>query len=254
MDRVDVIVIGQGLAGTTLAWHLRRRAFRVLVVDREEASSSSRIAAGLITPVTGKRLARSWRWDELFPAAVAFYRSVEEATGATFFHQRPSVRLFADEAERDEFHRRAAGILAGLVRETKINEEWFAAPFGGFEMPHAARLDVPQYLDASREVFRKHNAYVTAELDPSRDVELLANSVQLPRLERGSTVQSCSVAGSMPQVIRGSAEFASTRRRGKSSRSECLVSRKIASFIAACGSHPLVGMSSAPAQLTNGTT
>src|SRR5215831_5042312 len=102
MTRVDFVVIGQGLAGTTLAWELRRRGFRVLVVDRE-AGGSSRIAAGLITPVTGKRLAKSWRWDELYPAALAFYRSLEAETGASFFHQRPSVRLFADEAERDEF-------------------------------------------------------------------------------------------------------------------------------------------------------
>ena len=167
MERMDFVVIGQGLAGTTLAWHLRRRGFRVLVVDREEPSTSSRIAAGLITPVTGKRLAKSWRRDELFPAATAFYRSVEAETGATFLHQRPSVRLFADETERDEFQRRAAGVLAGLVQpNTEVNREWFAAPFGGFEMPHAARLDVPRYPDASREVFGGR-IVCAAEIEPA---------------------------------------------------------------------------------------
>src|SRR5262245_56991254 len=105
MNRVDFVIVGQGLAGMTLAWQLRRRGQHVLVIDRE-GGGSSRIAAGLITPVTGKRLARSWRWDELFPAAVAFYRSLEVETGEAFFHQRPALRLFADEAERDEFDRR----------------------------------------------------------------------------------------------------------------------------------------------------
>ena len=166
----EFVVVGQGLAGTALAWSLLRRGRSVRVVDRERGGCS-RLAAGLVTPVTGKRLAKSWRWDELYPAAVAFYRAAEADTGAAFFHERPSLRLFANEAERDEFRRREGTILRGLVRpETHINGEWFSAPFGGFTMPHAARLDVPRYLDASREHFRARGAYLAAEVDP-RDVE-----------------------------------------------------------------------------------
>jgi glycine/D-amino acid oxidase-like deaminating enzyme len=137
----------------------------VLVLDRGRDTSASRVAAGLITPVTGKRLAKSWRWDELFPAAAAFYRSVEAETGTGFFHQRPSLRLFVSEAEREEFRRREGTILRGLVRpEPLINLEWFAAPFGGFEMPDAARLDVARFLDASRDHFRAHCAHATADV------------------------------------------------------------------------------------------
>ena len=162
----EFVIVGQGLAGTALAWSLLRRGRGVRVVDRERGGCS-RLAAGLVTPVTGKRLAKSWRWDELYPAAVAFYRAAEADTGAPFFHQRPAVRLFANEAERDEFRRREGTILRGLVRpERYTNAEWFAAPFGGFEMPHAARLDVPSYLDASREHFRARGAYLAAEVDP----------------------------------------------------------------------------------------
>lgn len=159
----EFAIVGQGLAGTALAWALLRRGRSVLVVDREQADTSSRIAAGLITPVTGKRLAKSWRWDELLPAAVAFYRAVEAETGTRFFHQRPALRLFAGEAERDEFRRREAGVLRGLARAAEM-PEWFDAPFGGFEMPDAARLDVPLYLDASRHHFRARGAYLAADV------------------------------------------------------------------------------------------
>jgi glycine/D-amino acid oxidase-like deaminating enzyme len=159
----EFAIVGQGLAGTALAWALLRRGRRVLVIDRGRGGSS-RVAAGLITSVTGKRLAESWRWGELYPAAVAFYRSVEAETGTRIFHQRPALRLFADEAERDEFCRRAAR-LGTLVRPADA-PEWFAAPLGGFEMPDAARLDVPIYLDAAREHFRRRGAYLEAEARP----------------------------------------------------------------------------------------
>src|SRR5215207_7423922 len=107
----EFVIVGQGLAGRALAWALLREGRSVRVIDRE-GESSSRVAAGLVTPVTGKRLARSWRWDELYPAAVAFYRAIEAETGSAFFHQRPALRLFANEAERDEFRRRESTLLS----------------------------------------------------------------------------------------------------------------------------------------------
>jgi glycine/D-amino acid oxidase-like deaminating enzyme len=183
MTRVDCVIIGQGLAGTTLAWQLRRRGLRVLVIDREGTGSASRIAAGLITPVTGKRMARSWRWDELYPVATALYRHIETEIGEALLHHRAALRLFIAEAERDEFHRRSDTVLAGLVQPTDINCDRFSAPFGGFEMPTAARLDVPKYLNTSRDHFRQQNAYIATEIELLHDVELFAAGVRLPKLE-----------------------------------------------------------------------
>jgi glycine/D-amino acid oxidase-like deaminating enzyme len=189
MNRIDFIIVGQGLAGTTLAWQLRRRGRSVLLLDREPAVSASRVAAGLITPVTGKRLAASWRWQELEPVAVRFYRSVEAETGRRFLHQRPAVRLFANEAERDEFRRRAGPAEDGpvpcirsLVRVTTELPRGLEAALGGFEMPDAARLDVPAYLTASREVFAARGEYSRADLDLRSDVRIDPDRVRLPRL------------------------------------------------------------------------
>ena len=64
MPERDAIIVGQGLAGTTLAWCLLEAGLSVLVTDREEEVTSSKIAAGLITPITGQRLALSWQVDK----------------------------------------------------------------------------------------------------------------------------------------------------------------------------------------------
>ncbi len=156
-SHVDFVIIGHGLAGTALAWALLRRGRSVLVIDRERGGCS-RLAAGLITPITGKRLAKSWRWGELYPAAVAFYRSLEADTGTTFFHERPALRLFATEAERVRSEQRS-----GIAQAPDIRADWFDAPLGGFEMD-AARLDVQRYLDTSREHFESRGAYLAADV------------------------------------------------------------------------------------------
>ena len=155
-----VTIIGAGLAGTTLAWALHRLGRPFLLVDAEAPVTSSRIAAGLMTPITGKRLAKSWRWDNCRPAAERFYRFVEVETDSRFFHPRPIVRLFTSELERQRFtdHREQ---FAGLVEHpTRLVDDWKVSnPFGGFVMPTAAQLDVATYLDASREWFKRRGLF-----------------------------------------------------------------------------------------------
>ncbi len=185
MSEFDCIIVGQGLAGTALAWSLRWSGSRVLIVDRDEPITSSKIAAGLITPITGQRLVKSWRLDELWPAAVQFYRCVEQATGTLLFRERPMVRLFATDSEAEFFQRRreSADFFA-LIRqpESLLDDHEFSTERGGFEMPCAGQLDVPQYLNVSRETFRRDGGYVTASLDPERDLVLNDNRVSIPRL------------------------------------------------------------------------
>jgi len=181
----DVVIVGQGLAGTTLAWALRQRGVHALVVDRGDEITSSRIAAGLITPVTGQRMAVSWRYAELFPFAETFYRCVEAEMGQEFFHRRSMIRLFQDEAESQAFANRANTLLQGLVRQPSIlvDETSFHCEQGGFEMPCSARLDTRGYLEASRRLFESENLFRRGEVDPAADIQLHPGHVALPRIE-----------------------------------------------------------------------
>ena len=177
-----MIVVGGGLAGTTLAWQLRRRGLSFALVDKAEAVTSSRVAAGLMTPITGKRLTKTWRYDDLFPTAVAFYRGVESETGASFFHPRPIVRILKNDRECANYSKRRAE-FGDLVREPDppLDPAWFPVS-DGFEMPTGAQLDVPKYLDASRAIFGKQ--CVEADIWPEdvEDVAVSADGVALSRL------------------------------------------------------------------------
>lgn len=180
----DTIIIGQGLAGTTLAWQLRRRGVSVLVVDGDRRPSASRVAAGLITPVTGKRMNLAWRFHELWPAAVELYRYVEESSGAALLHAGRSVRLFVDEHERELFDVRERDDFATLVarRDSIVDDASLRAPLGGFEMLSGGRLDVPAFLDASRRCFGEDDGFLNADVDVAADFELTRDGVRSSRL------------------------------------------------------------------------
>ena len=186
MDReFDFVVVGQGLAGTALAWWLRWTGARVLVIDREESVTSSRVAAGLITPITGQKIAPSWRFGELWPAALSFYERVEQETNSRFFVRRSMLRLFANDAEKATFSRRqTAGEFPVEVRQPiqNWNSDWFQVESDGFEMSDGGQLDVVSYLDASRECFQRTSSYQVCDLDVSRETEIQPEGVRIPAL------------------------------------------------------------------------
>jgi glycine/D-amino acid oxidase-like deaminating enzyme len=170
MQSFDYIIVGQGLAGTSLAWQLLWRGRRILVVDRGDAVTASRIAAGLITPITGKRLAVDERFDEYFATAREFYRRVEAETGESFFHQPGSMRILRDGEECERFHRKRDGELRGRISTASLDAAHFDAPHGVFAIPDAARLDVPAYLAASRRVFEAEGSFRSGSFD-ARDAD-----------------------------------------------------------------------------------
>ena len=96
---MKILIVGQGIAGTLLAWSLRRRGAKVHIADVALPGHSSRAAAGIINPVTGKRFVKSWRFDEFFPVAKNIYQQLEQELGITFWEERPTLRLLGTPEE-----------------------------------------------------------------------------------------------------------------------------------------------------------
>lgn len=175
----DIIIVGQGIAGTTLAWNMQTAGQRVLLIDACEPVTSSKIAAGLMTPITGKRLVLSLRCDEFLPIARTFYRSIEERTGRKFLHDRTALRFFSSDLERELWAERSQdpayqSHLHNPQPTPLLDPELGDASGGGFAM-NAAQLDVAGYLEASRAVL----TWEPMTLDWERDVTFGADSVSV---------------------------------------------------------------------------
>jgi choline dehydrogenase-like flavoprotein len=68
--KFDYIIIGQGLCGTFLSWYLLTAGKKVLVIDESKPFTATKVASGVINPVTGRRIVRTWRIEELYPFAL----------------------------------------------------------------------------------------------------------------------------------------------------------------------------------------
>ena len=92
--QVDFLIVGQGLAGSLLAKELLRRGRTVHVVDDRWKSSSSQVAAGLMTPLTGRRFTLTTDYPELFASAKS------KLTKLGVFRPIQVYRMFVDEEQR----------------------------------------------------------------------------------------------------------------------------------------------------------
>lgn len=72
----DFIIVGQGIAGTLLAHFLIDAGKSVFIIDNNHKGAASKVAAGIVNPVTGKNFVRSWRVNEFLPVAKSVYEHI----------------------------------------------------------------------------------------------------------------------------------------------------------------------------------
>ncbi len=137
-----VLIAGHGLAGSLLAWACEHAGIDFIVADPGRGDGASHAAAGLVNPITGRRLVPAWGARELLPAARAEYRRIEQALGVPLWGELRVRRLFADERERAAFAEKSArGELAPWAG---------AADADGFWIEGAGRVDLAALLRHSR--------------------------------------------------------------------------------------------------------
>ncbi len=154
-------IVGQGLAGTCLAWALWKRGAPFLLIDRG-AGGSSRVAAGMVNPITGKNFEPSWRIAEFLPDALAFYAAVEKLIGRTLWHPFPVLRLAGSEKEwRKIVSKLEAPEVAPWVRGVVAAPEGWT---GAVELSGGGRLDTRAFMDGSRGFFEGLGCYQAGDV------------------------------------------------------------------------------------------
>ena len=84
---IDILIIGQGICGTMLSWFLQKAGKSFLIIDDNNADAPSKVSAGIINPVTGRRFVYSWMIDTVMPFATQTYKEV-----GNFFNQEMIVQ------------------------------------------------------------------------------------------------------------------------------------------------------------------
>ncbi len=180
---IDFLIIGQGLAGSALALELLKRGRSVLVVDRQDVGSSTRVAAGLITPLTGKGMNPAWEQEKYLSVAEAFYHELEKESGRKLYRKTPVVRAFLTEKEAAKW----AGKRKEMARWAYDRTDCpFKNAVGSIEMPDGAWLDTGAFLRVVKDKLEDKGAWMESDFSEGEVTmvgeELLWKDVRARRL------------------------------------------------------------------------
>lgn len=153
---IDFLIIGQGLAGTALGYRLEQEGRQILLIDQPSNNQSSRVAAGLYNPVTGRKMVKSWMAESLFPEIEPFYTKLEQECGRKFLVQKSIYRPFLSVEEQNEWMGHSSDPSIGMFVSRIFTESQYPEmrdPFGGVLLRMSGWLDINELLDGMSGYF-----------------------------------------------------------------------------------------------------
>lgn len=156
--RCDVLVVGAGITGSLVAWHLQRAGLATVVVDRREvawgstAASTSLLQYEIDTPLV--ELSRMLGWDHAASAYLAcrdaigkLSHVVEELKTPCDFSLKPSLYLAKHKKdlaffEREVEARQKVGIEVEFLTSGKLSKRMNLSNPGGIWSRDGAQVDV----------------------------------------------------------------------------------------------------------------
>jgi len=147
---VDFLLIGQGLAGSVLSFRLIEEGVKVMIIDQPAANRSSRVAAGLYNPITGKKMVKTWNADLLFPKIEPLYQRMESLLSSKFLFPKNIYRPFLTVEEQNEWMGKSGepGFQDYFDKiHTKPIYDEVKNPFGGIMLKNSGYLNINRLLD-----------------------------------------------------------------------------------------------------------
>jgi len=188
--KTDILIIGQGLAGTLLSYQLYKNNIQHLVIDKPSNHSASKVAAGLINPIGIKRMVKSWNVDLFLPYAQSLYQEMEQFLQSSFFHPKLMDKIYGEKDEEFWQHRMDKGLLHNYIdlhpHENVLSKN-ILAPYGYGQIKQGARLDMLTFLKAYQSFLNKSNLLIEDNFNDN-DLRVSNKKVQWKDIEASKII------------------------------------------------------------------
>ena len=109
----DYLIVGQGIGGTLISWFLKQRGKSYFFVDNNHFQAASKIAAGVINPITGRKYVKSWRIEEFLPFAEKTYTELSAYMGLQAAYKKDIYRGLYSIQDENTWEARKSDPIAG---------------------------------------------------------------------------------------------------------------------------------------------
>ena len=176
MEKLSILIVGAGLAGTSLAQRLLEKQQQVTLIDSGQNNSTA-IAAGIINPMVFRRMNKSWRVDDFLQEALAYYRKIEDDLNIKLLRPLFLRRLFSSLQEKEfwekrQFEKEYSAYLEILSTED-LNYSLAKNEFGSGRVKQAFWIEAQTYYTSQINYFEELGAlckenFSISDFDPEK--------------------------------------------------------------------------------------
>ena len=164
----DYIIVGQGIAGTLLSHQLTKAEKKILVIDAFNPNSSSHVAAGIIHPITGRRLVKTWQYETAMKIALNVYKELESIINTTLFFEKPILEIFDSVKTKNDWILKSSdsnvGHIAGKIFNGQISSA-INSPFGGIQINGGGFLLIKRLIEMYRQILFNNNSLLEEQFE-----------------------------------------------------------------------------------------
>jgi hypothetical protein len=135
---------------------------KVVVIETGQNKTASQIASGIINPVTGRRIVRTWKIEELLPFAYNAYQNFGEKFGISIVKECKVIDFHPSLQMKEAFQKRVTEETEYL-HDTNSDEweKYFNFYYGVGEISPCLLIDLNTFLGKQSEILREQNALLS---------------------------------------------------------------------------------------------
>lgn len=161
----DYLIIGQGLAGSLLAFELIQRQHKVLVIDNNHVGSSSQVAAGIINPVTGHRLNLTEGFTPNMAKAQETYGQLEKALNCQIYREIDQHRLIKNPGQAEYLKKRLSDPVYNDFLKSTTQKTFKDTRHGVVQVRQTALVDTKRLLESIKRWLKDSESYLSGSID-----------------------------------------------------------------------------------------
>ena len=164
IEKVKYIIVGQGLVGTWMSYHLEMAGIPYKVINDPSIQSATSVASGVINPVTGRRIVHTWMIETILPYAVAQYQAIAAKLNIDIIQTAPIILIHPSEQMQESFEYRMVHENIYLFKQDPSKwTPYFTMPFGTGAIDACYWIDLNKmtahwknYLQSNEKLIESH--------------------------------------------------------------------------------------------------
>lgn len=177
-QKLDYLIIGQGVVGTWLSYYALQGGKTFMVVNDSSIPAASKVASGVINPVTGRRIVQTWMIETFLPFALKAYSDLGMILNKKIVNEVPVILIHPSAQMQESFEYRYHHENVYLQKNNVADFEAFMqTPFGSGQINQSIWIDLNLMLSAWRQKLIDNQQYIDERFEIA-DLKIIKDGIE----------------------------------------------------------------------------